>query len=108
MGDNSTPLDSHQEAGDDAQTPPGVGDDGQIADGGAELPEIVIVDVVGEKATNAMTESIADQQVQHLSHFLFISVISFFFLPLSFFYIASPSSSWKHYLVILLVVLEGR
>jgi hypothetical protein len=35
MGDISTPIDSHQEAGDDAQRAPGDADDGRIADGGA-------------------------------------------------------------------------
>jgi hypothetical protein len=80
MRDDSTPLDSHQEAGDDAQRTSCAGDDGHTADGGAELPEVVIADVLGEKAANAETESAADQQVQHLSHFLFISVISFFYL----------------------------
>jgi hypothetical protein len=40
--------------------------------------------ILGEKAANVETESAPDQQVQHLSHFLFISVTSFF-LSLLFF-----------------------
>jgi hypothetical protein len=93
MGDASTPIDSRQEAGDDSQRAPSAGDDGHTTDGGAELQqemviplEVVLQDVVAEKETNAEIESAADQQVQHLRHFLFMSVISFsFFLFLSFF-----------------------
>jgi hypothetical protein len=84
MGDDSTSLDSHQEAGDD-----GAGDDGYIADGGAKLFVVVIVDVVGEEAANVERESAVDQQVQHLNHFLFISVISLF-LSLPFFIMILP------------------
>jgi hypothetical protein len=63
MGDDSTPLDSCQEESDDAQRASGAGDDDHTADGGAELPEVVIADVVGEKAADAKTESAVDQQV---------------------------------------------
>jgi hypothetical protein len=84
MGDASTPIDSRQEAGDDSQRAPSAGDDGHTTDGGAELQqemviplEVVLQDVVAQKAANAEIESAADQQVQHLRHFLFMSVISF-------------------------------
>jgi hypothetical protein len=59
MGDDSIPLDSHQEEGDD-----GAGDDGYIADGGAKLSVVVIAGVVGEEAANAERESAVDQQVK--------------------------------------------
>jgi hypothetical protein len=90
MRDDSTPIGSREEAGDDAQRALANGDDGQIADVGAEHAEEVRgVDV------NVETESVAGQQVQHLSHFC--SYQSFlFFLFRSFFYIASPSDSSKH------------
>jgi hypothetical protein len=70
MEDDSTPIGSRQEAGGEAQRAPGDGDD---ADGGAEHLEDVLLDVMGQEA-----ESATNQQVQHLSHFLFMSVISFF------------------------------
>jgi hypothetical protein len=91
MGDDSTLIGSREEAGGDAQRAPADGDDVQIVDGGAEHAE----EVTGEVDVDAKTESTAGQQVQHLSHFLFISVISFF-LSQSFFYIAPPSYSSKH------------
>jgi hypothetical protein len=84
MGDASTPIDSRQEADDDSQRAPSAGDDGHTTDGGAELQqemviplEVVLQDVVAEKAANAEIKSAADQEVQHLRHFLFMSVISF-------------------------------
>jgi hypothetical protein len=61
MGDDSTPLHSRLEAGDDAHRASGDGDDGDIGDGGAELPEVLIANVVGEEAANAEKESAADQ-----------------------------------------------
>jgi hypothetical protein len=85
MGDDSTPIDSRQDAGDDSQRAPVDGDDGHIGDGGAEYPEEVLPNVMVEEAINVETESAADQQVQHLSHFLFISVISYFFYLSHFF-----------------------
>jgi hypothetical protein len=75
MEDDSTPIGSRQEADGEAQRAPGDGDD---ADGGAEHLEDVLLDVMGQEAVNAEIESATDQQVQHLSHFLFMSVISFF------------------------------
>jgi hypothetical protein len=56
MGDDSTPIGSRHEAGDDAQRAHGYGNDGHIANGGAEHPEVVLPDVMGEEAA-------ADQQV---------------------------------------------
>jgi hypothetical protein len=44
----------------------------------------VLPDVIGEEAANVETGSAADQQVQHLGHFLFISVIYFFLSQLFF------------------------
>jgi hypothetical protein len=109
MGDDSTPIGSHREASGDAERAPGDEDDAQIAspgdraraDGGPKLPEVVLSNVMGEGDVNAETETIggvveevvveveknpgADQQVQHLSHFLFILVISYF-LYLSHFF----------------------
>jgi hypothetical protein len=82
MGDDSTSIGSCQEADNDSQRARADGDDGHIADGGAEHPEKVLPNVMGEEAVNVETESAADQQVQHLS--LYISVISFF-LSQSFF-----------------------
>jgi hypothetical protein len=97
MGDDSTPIGSHQEASGDAKRAPGDGDDAQRAspaDGGPNHPEVVLLSVMGQGDVNAETETTAgvvgevvveveknpsaDQQVQHLSHFLFISVISYF------------------------------
>jgi hypothetical protein len=97
MGDDSTPIGSHQEASGDAKRAPGDGDNAQRAspaDGGPNHPEVVLLSVIGEGDVNAETETAAgvvgevvveveknpggDQQVQHLSHFLFISVISYF------------------------------
>jgi hypothetical protein len=75
MGDDSTPLDSRTEAGND-----GARDDGHNAHDGAELPQVVVANVVVEEAANAERKSATDQQVQHPSHFLFISAISFFYL----------------------------
>jgi hypothetical protein len=82
MGDDSTPIGSRQEAGDDSQRDPGAGDDGHIADGaddaadghtadgGAQLEqenlillEVVLPGIVAEKAANAETKSAANQQV---------------------------------------------
>jgi hypothetical protein len=48
----------------------------------------VVAAVTIEEATNAKRESAVYQQVHHLSHFLFISVISF--LSLLFFIIFLP------------------
>jgi hypothetical protein len=120
MGDDSTPIGSPQEAGGDAQRAPGDGDDAQRAspgdgaptDGGPEHPEEVLLNVMQEEDVNAEIKTAAgdvdevvgeaeknasaDQQVQHLSHFLFISFISYFFLSQSFFCIDSPSRSSKH------------
>jgi hypothetical protein len=82
MGDDSTPIGSHQEVGDDAQRAPGVGDDGHSVDGGAELHqemviplEVVLPDVVAEKAANVETEFAADQQVQHLRYFFYCCLL---------------------------------
>jgi hypothetical protein len=61
MGDDSTPIDSCQEAGDDSQKAPGDGDDGHIVDGGVEHPEKVLPYVMGEEAINAKTESAPNQ-----------------------------------------------
>jgi hypothetical protein len=104
-----TPIGSCEEASDDAERAPGDGDDAQRAnpadgahaDGGPNHPEVVLTNVMGEGDINAETEIAAgvvgevvveveknpgaDQQVQHLSHFLFISVISYF-LYLSYFF----------------------
>jgi hypothetical protein len=63
MGDDSTPIDSRQDAGDDSQRAPVDGDDGHIGDGGAEYPEEVLPNVMVEEAINVETESAADQQV---------------------------------------------
>jgi hypothetical protein len=109
MGDDSTPIAFRQEAGGDAERAPGDGDDAQRAspshrapaDGGPKHHEEVLPNVTREEDVKAETETTAggvgevvgeaeknvgaDQQVQHLSHFLFISVISYFFLSQSFF-----------------------
>jgi hypothetical protein len=79
MGDDSTQIGSCQEADGDAQRAPGDGDNGHIAVGGPEHPEEVLLNVMGEEDFNAEAETVAGQQVQHLSHFLFISAISYFF-----------------------------
>jgi hypothetical protein len=39
----------------------------------------VLLNAMGEEAVNAEAEFAVDQHVQHLSHFLFISAISYFF-----------------------------
>jgi hypothetical protein len=109
MGDDSTPIGSRQEASGDAERAPDDEDDAQRAspvdgaraDGGPNHPEVVLPNVMGEGDVNAETKTAAgvvgevaveveknlgaDQQVQHLSHFLFISVISYFFISQSFF-----------------------
>jgi hypothetical protein len=89
MGDDSIPIGSCQQAGDDSQRDP-TGDDGHTANGGAELQqedvipiEVALPDDVAEKAANPKTESAIDQQVQHLRHFFHVS--HFFFC---LFYIA--------------------
>jgi hypothetical protein len=103
VGDDSTLIGSHQEAGGDAQRAPSDGEDAQRAspgdgapvDGGPEHPEEMLPNVMREEDVNAETETAtgdvgevvgeaeknvgSDQQVQHLSHFLFISTISYFF-----------------------------
>jgi hypothetical protein len=102
MGDDSIPIGSRQEASGDAERAYADGDDAQRAcpgegaraDDGPKHPEVVLLNVMGEGDVNAQTETIAgvvgevlvefeknpgaDQQVQHLSHFLFISIISYF------------------------------
>jgi hypothetical protein len=102
MGDDSTPIGSRQESSGDAERAPSDGDDAQRsspadgahADGGPNHPEVVLPNVMGEGDVNAKIKTItgvvgevaveveknpgANQQVQHLSHFLFISVISYF------------------------------
>jgi hypothetical protein len=109
MGDDSTPIGSRQKASGNAKRAPGDGDDAQRAspgdgahaDGGPKHPEVVLPNVMGEGDVNAEIETTAgvvgevvvdveknpsaDQQFQHLSHFLFISVISYF-LYLSHFF----------------------
>jgi hypothetical protein len=45
----------------------------------------VLQDVIGGGSVNPEIESIADQQVQHLTHFLFTSVISFFSISVNFY-----------------------
>jgi hypothetical protein len=67
MGDDSTPIGSHQEASGDAERAPGDGDDAQIAsptdgaraDGGPNHPEVVLPNVMGEGDVNAETETTA-------------------------------------------------
>jgi hypothetical protein len=110
MGDDSTPIGSRQKANGDAESAPGDGDDvqrgspgeGAHADGGPKHPKVVLPNVMGEEDVNAETKTAAgvvgevlvkveknpggDQQVQHLSHFLFISFISYI-LHLSHFFI---------------------
>jgi hypothetical protein len=49
MRDDFTPISSRQEAGDDAQSAPSDGDDGHIADGGAEHAKEVLLHVIGMK-----------------------------------------------------------
>jgi hypothetical protein len=102
MRDDSTPIGSHQEASGDVERAPSDGDnaqraspaDGAHADSGPNHPEVVLRNVMGEGDVNAEIETTAgvvgevvveveknpgaDQQVQHLSRFLFISVISYF------------------------------
>jgi hypothetical protein len=102
MGDDSTPVGSRQEASGNAERALGDRDDAQRAspvdgaraDGGPNHPEVVLPNVMGVGDVNAETETVAgvvgevtveveknpgaDQHVQHLSHFLFISVISNF------------------------------
>jgi hypothetical protein len=95
MGHDSTPIASRQEASNDSRRAPADGDDGHIADGGVEHPEQGLLNVMGEQAVNAQTESATDQQVQHLIHFLFISIFLIFSISIIF-YIAFPSGSWKH------------
>jgi hypothetical protein len=104
MRDDSTLIGSCQDADGNAERAPADGDNAQRgspcdrapADGGSEHPEEVLPNVTREEDVNAEIETAAgdvrevveeaennvgvDQQVQHLSHFLFISVISFFYL----------------------------
>jgi hypothetical protein len=109
VGDDSTLIGSHQEAGGDAQRAPSDGEDAQRAspgdgapvDGGPEHPEEMLPNVMREEDVNAETETAtgdvgevvgeaeknvgSDQQVQHLSHF-FVHISHFlFFLSQSFF-----------------------
>jgi hypothetical protein len=103
MGDDSTPIGSCHDASSNAERASGDGDDAQRAspcdeapaDGGPEHPEEVLPNVTREEDVNAETETAAgdvgevvgeveknvgvDQQVQHLTHFLFISAISYLF-----------------------------
>jgi hypothetical protein len=53
MGDDSTPIGSRQDVGDDSQRAHTDGDDGHIGDGGAEHPEEVLPNVVVEELVNA-------------------------------------------------------
>jgi hypothetical protein len=118
MRDDSTPIGSCQNANDNAERAPTDGDDAQRgspcdgapADGGPEHHEEVLPNItreedvnaeikiaagdVGEVVEEAENNVAADQQVQHLSHFLFISVISYFFISIIF-YIAPLSGSSK-------------
>jgi hypothetical protein len=104
MRDDSTLIGSCQDADGNAERAPTDGDNAQRgspcdrapADGGSEHPEEVLPNVTREEDVNAEIETAAgdvrevveeaennvgaDQQVQHLSHFLFILVISFFYL----------------------------
>jgi hypothetical protein len=99
MGDDSTPIDSRQEADGDAQR--ASLDDEAPTDGGTEHPVEVLPNVTREEVVNGETKTVAgdvgevvgeaeknvgvDQQVQHLSYFLFISVISYFFISVIFY-----------------------
>jgi hypothetical protein len=117
MRDDSTLIGSCQDADGNAERAPADGDNAQRgspcdrapADGGSEHPEEVLPNVTREEDVNAEIETAAgdvrevveeaennvgaDQQVQHLSHFLFISVISFFISVI--FYITPLSGSSK-------------
>jgi hypothetical protein len=106
MGDDSTPIRSHQEAGNDSQRAPNDGDDGHIGDGGAEHSEEVLPNVMVEEAVDAEAESTTEQQVQHLNHFLFISVISYFFYLSHFLH--CPSIRFLEAQLATLLVLWGR
>jgi hypothetical protein len=89
MADDSTPIGSHQDTGDDAQRARGDGDDGHIADGGAEHPEEVLSHVMREEAVNAETKSAVDQQVQHLNHFCsYQSFLIFLYLSYFLFFVS--------------------
>jgi hypothetical protein len=67
MGDDLTPIGSHQEASGNAERAPGDGDDAQRAssadgaraDGGPNHPEVVLPNVMGEGDVNAETETAA-------------------------------------------------
>jgi hypothetical protein len=61
---------------------------------------------MGEEAVNAEAEFAVDQHVQHLSHFLFISAISYFFLSQSFLHYLSIR--FLEALVATLLELWGR
>jgi hypothetical protein len=61
VGDDSTPIGSRQDAGDDSQRAPADGNDGHIGDGSAEHPEEVLPNVMVEEAVNSETESVDDQ-----------------------------------------------
>jgi hypothetical protein len=103
MKDDLTPIGSCQEASSDAKRAPGDGDDAQRASPGdgacadvqrPKHPKVVLPNVMWEGDVNAETKSVVavvgevvlevkknpgvDQYVPHLSHFLFISVISYF------------------------------
>jgi hypothetical protein len=109
MGDDSTPIGYCQEADGDAQRAPGDGDDGHFADGGAEHVEEVLLDVMGDGVVNAETESVADEQVQHLNHFYSHQSFLIFFLSQSFFYIAyCLSIRLLEALLVTLLVMWGR
>jgi hypothetical protein len=95
MGDDSTPIGSHHEAGDDGERAPCDVDDGHFAYGGAEQPEIVLPEVMVEEAVNAEIESAPDQQVEEAVNAIFVHISHFFFSISSISYIVSPSGPWK-------------
>jgi hypothetical protein len=119
MGDDSTPIGSHQEASGNAERAPSDGDDAQKAspadgaraDGGPNHPEVVLPNVMGDGDVNAKTEIAAgvvgevaveveknpgaDQQVHHLNHFLFILVISYFLYLSHFFTLLLYHVPWS-------------
>jgi hypothetical protein len=125
MVDDSTPIGSRQEASGNVERAPSDRDDAQRANpangaranGRPNHPEVVLPNVMREGDVNVETKTIAgvvgevaveveknpgaDQQVQHLSHFLFISVISYF-LYLSHF-LHCPSIT---FLKVVLVTLQ--
>jgi hypothetical protein len=108
MGDDSTPIGSHQEAGGDAQRAPGDGDDGHIDDGGVEHAEGVLLDVMGNEVSTLRPNPLLINRFSTSAiSYLYQSFL--IFLSQSFFYVAyCLSIRLLEALLATLLVMWGR